>query len=151
MSPKELLTRLRIPFVEKGGRLSLRCPLHDDRTPSASFYLDSGRFYCFTENLSMDMVGFYARLREVSRKEAAETLGLEEKERPRLSSLLLEKTRRAAERSLEGKDWATKVQGWESLDRILWTYEREGKPNEWLFGEMRKWYGEGEEQLGELE
>jgi len=70
ISPRELLVRVGIPHMEKSNRLQLLCPFHDDTNPSAGFYLDTERFYCFTCDLSLSVEAFYARFHSLSIKQA---------------------------------------------------------------------------------
>jgi len=80
LTPAKLLGMVGIEHQEKSNRLQLLCPFHDDTNPSAGFYLDTERFYCFTCDLSLDLVGFYAKLKgilpSVARNELEKTTGV---------------------------------------------------------------------------
>ena len=61
----------------KGGRYWMtRCPLHDDKNPSMWLDLEAQRCGCFAgcADLSMDVIGLYARLNDLSNTEAIRVL-----------------------------------------------------------------------------
>jgi len=74
LSPETLLDLLGVEYVEKTNRLSMLCPWHDDTDPSSGFYLDTKRFFCFSCELTLNMVGFYARFKEVPYPDAEREL-----------------------------------------------------------------------------
>lgn len=59
---------LGVPIPERGVNAMLRCPLHEDRSPSFSIHLDEGVWHCFGCEESGTLNGLYRRLgEEVSR------------------------------------------------------------------------------------
>jgi len=74
LTPETLLAMLGIDYAEKTNRLSMLCPWHDDTDPSSGFYLDTQRFFCFSCELTLDMPGFYAKMKEVPRQDAQREL-----------------------------------------------------------------------------
>lgn len=62
MEPEDLFRILKIQYKEKGNRYELLCPLHDDHSPSAGFYKDTQRFYCYTCGLSLTKAQLYAKV-----------------------------------------------------------------------------------------
>jgi len=74
LAPESLLNLLGIDYAEKTNRLSMLCPWHDDTDPSSGFYLDTQRFFCFSCELTLDMPGFYAKMKEIPRQDAQREL-----------------------------------------------------------------------------
>lgn len=58
---REVFRKLGIQYKEKGNRLECHCRFHDDRTPSSGVYKDTGKFFCFTCNLSLTASQFYSK------------------------------------------------------------------------------------------
>jgi DNA primase len=130
LDPAKLLDLLGIDFVDKGSRLQLRCPLHDDKTPSAAFYPESGLFRCFAEELTLDALGFYARVKELTREQAErvfkERFGWEPEPPPVHDELgaqsglaKLEDALKAARPRLTRVEFA---QAGEKLDKLMWLH-----------------------------
>lgn len=67
------------PFRAAGrdGYEMVRCPLHDDRTPSMWVHIEHQRCGCFAgcTDKSLDVIGLYARLHDLSNAEAIRILG----------------------------------------------------------------------------
>jgi len=103
LSPRELLVRVGIPHQEKSNRLQLLCPFHDDTNPSAGFYLDTERFYCFTCDLSLDVIGFYAKFHGIPVRQARGQLvpGQLEESSPRRSMEWVQRKRSVIEQILK--------------------------------------------------
>ena len=71
-----------------GGWYSVRCPLHDDRRPSAGVNVDQQIFTCFQHcygSRPLDVIGLYAKMHGISNSEAirkmSEELGVRSEER----------------------------------------------------------------------
>lgn len=65
-----LLVNLKVHFSEKTNRLSVCCPFHDDRNPSAAVYLDTKLFHCFTCEITYPMVRFVMKVRNCGKERA---------------------------------------------------------------------------------
>lgn len=76
--PEQVLQRLGLPYQSRGNRLQTCCPFHDDRDPSAGFYLDTKLFHCYACELTLDVQGFYAKVKGISRAKAMADLGIED-------------------------------------------------------------------------
>lgn len=55
----------------------IHCPIHDDQTPSARYYHEQQKVYCFTCGASWDVVGLVAVKRGISRAAAVQALSEE--------------------------------------------------------------------------
>jgi len=73
-SPQECrqYARLRCPSLRNSGRAQISgvCPFHDDQTPSFSWNLDSGLWFCHSENIGGGLVAFEQKLFGVDAREA---------------------------------------------------------------------------------
>lgn len=58
---REVLDKLRVRYTEKGNRLEISCPFHQDNTPSSGVYKSTAKFYCFSCDLTLDAAQFYAK------------------------------------------------------------------------------------------
>ena len=72
--------------VERGGMI--RCPFHDDRSPSMKLYDD--HYYCFGCQVSGDVVDFTAKVFGITQSEAAKKLAADFGIIPRQTSILTE-------------------------------------------------------------
>lgn len=45
------------PVTPRGGWTPVKCPFHDDRSPSAAFSESEGRFHCFVCGIHEDAIG----------------------------------------------------------------------------------------------
>lgn len=59
----------------QGGRLSGRCPFHEDRAPSLVVYPETRSFYCFGCGAGGDVIDFVRRADDVGFREAIDRLG----------------------------------------------------------------------------
>ncbi len=126
MTPEKILTLVGVPYTDKVSRLEIHCPFHHDVNPSAGFYRDTGRFWCFTCELLLDVAGFYARLRGIPYREAKRALGLDTDEQDQkeqtqktvVASLDYERAR--GEGTLRSVTTERRVEAGEKLDKILW-------------------------------
>lgn len=144
--PKELLDKLGIRYREMSNRLLICCPFHGDRNPSSNFYHSTGLFHCFACGLTLDVVGFYAKFREMPRARAEfeliATYGGVPEERI-ADSLVLVRTRRraeellAAKRSLDRNQHAALA---EFMDKILYCYQRKLLTDEQFNRAVTGWY-----------
>lgn len=147
LTPERLLSDLGIPYAQRTNRLSLCCVFHHDKTPSASFYLDTQLYFCFGCEMVKTMVGFYAKYKELSKDRAEQELekiyGMvpEQREIDRYS---LTKERLKAEEVLKGKkDLGRKEHAslGELLDKIMFAYERGQLDSDRFFRALNNWYG----------
>lgn len=135
LNPKSLLEHLGIAYDDRPNRLRLCCPFHDDRNPSAGFYEDSEKFFCYTCSLSLDLVGFYAKHQGVSRSKAETELEKVFGDLPKLEiedrKERINRIRSRTDRVLDGlKKLGLRecVKREEALELVVWQYER-GKIN----------------------
>lgn len=151
ITPKMLLDQLGLDYIERPNRLSMRCPFHHDTHPSAAFYDSTQLFYCYACQIALDMVSFYARLKEVPRNEAAlevERLFGSVPERRQVDSVLLLRTRTRAEKLLgEHRELGILKHAslGELLDKIVYAFERGQVNEDQLDRAVRKWYSKVEE------
>jgi len=126
----DFLDQCGIDYVEKTGRLSILCPFHDDTDPSSGFYLDTELFHCFACSLTLPPDRFYARLREISLKEARKTtdrIWPENLQVVEVDKTELLRLRNRGEEVLEAKrdlGFEEHAKLAEDLDLILMSYER---------------------------
>lgn len=66
-----VLARYGIEAKGRGAERMIRCPFHDDRTPSCSANLDRKVFHCFACGAGGSILDFVARMESVSLVEAA--------------------------------------------------------------------------------
>ncbi|MPZ99101.1 MAG: hypothetical protein GEU80_07130 [Dehalococcoidia bacterium] len=59
----------------RGGRLTGRCPFHEDRDPSLVVYPDTRSFHCFGCGASGDVIDFVRRAEGIGFREAVDRLG----------------------------------------------------------------------------
>jgi len=152
LSPESLLDLLGVDYAEKTNRLSMLCPWHDDTDPSSGIYLDTERFFCFSCELTLDLVGFYARFKEVPRADAERELtkefgGLPEKRVVDRVAL--------ARRQAKGETQLLALRGavpmiqhaflGEQLDRALLFFERGHLSEEELDNVLLIWYNKVKE------
>ena len=132
LTPERLLEELGIPFLEKSNRLQMLCPWHEDTDPSSGFYLDSERWYCFSCELLLDTVAFYAKYMDVSRDEASRDLRkryLIPMKKTLVNKALIHRIRQDGERDLrtwraDGMNWLEHARKAEALDRLIWQMEQ---------------------------
>lgn len=79
MSDQELRIRrtldlLGIEYIEKTNRLAFKCCFHDDRDPSAGFYIDTGLAHCFSCGYTLDDKRFYAKFQGITEDQAEREL-----------------------------------------------------------------------------
>lgn len=153
MTPKALLDRLGLDYAEKSNRLQMVCPFHPDRNPSSGFYLDTEKFFCFACELSLDVVGFYAKYRETDRNTAARDLGVDPDPVVKFDRTKANYTRTKAERELKGRKGLPRITHsalGERLDRILWMYGEGDLNDDTLNEAMDRWYLDLETESGKL-
>jgi len=145
LTPEMLLDYLGIKYRVRSNRLSMCCVFHGDRNPSAGFYLDSNKFYCFTCRLSLTMLDFYAKYLGLSSAVAEEQL------REQFGFVLDHES--AAERAkmvafLRGRaevvwraigPWPDKARAWEEIEAILWHYGLGKQTPEQVGQDVRRW------------
>lgn len=73
-------------YVERGGMI--RCPFHDDRSPSMKLYDD--HYYCFGCQVSGDVIDFTAKVFCITQSEAAKKLAADFGIVPQQTSILTE-------------------------------------------------------------
>lgn len=154
LTPESLLNLLGVEYAEKTNRLSMLCPWHDDTDPSSGFYLDTQRFFCFSCELTLDLVGFYSKFKEVPRQDAQRELEKEFGDLPvarKVDWVYLARRRAACERVLRGAlDTVPRPQhGFlgEQLDRALLFFERGRLSGEELDNVLSIWYNKVEEAV----
>ena len=134
---EDVLLRLDLKYVDKGNRLEMLCPFHDDTRPSSGVYKDTQRFWCFSCNLLLNVAEFYA-------KYTGETLGKAEslieksygeipyQEQDESKKQEAEKLRKKLDQVLKGKREQLSEQDFAALyevrERILYF---------WVMGDMR--------------
>lgn len=146
---REVLTKLRIPFLEKGNRLELRCVFHDDRTPSSGVYKSSGRFFCYSCDLSLNAGQFLSRLTGEGEDKATKLLedkyGPLELPKDKQKQQRLNKERTKAEirlRDLRAKGISRTGYGKaaELFDRLVFLYEGEAMDTDQFNDYLTQWY-----------
>lgn len=146
---REVLQKLRMPFTEKGNRLELRCPFHDDRTPSSGVYKSTGRFFCFTCDLSLNAGGFLARATGEGEDKATKLLedkyGPLELPKDKQKQQRLNKERTKAEirlRDLRAKGISRTGYGKaaELFDRLVFLYQGEAMDADQFDDYLSQWY-----------
>jgi len=152
--PETLLNLLGVEYTEKTNRLSMLCPWHDDTDPSAGFYLDTQRFFCFSCELTLDMAGFYARFKEVPYHDALRELEKEFGDLPKVRKVdwvYMARRKAPCERVLRGAiDTVPRAQhGYlgEQLDRALLFFERGHLDKEELDNVLSIWYNKVQEAV----
>lgn len=143
MTPQELLDKLGIQYQSKTNRLQMKCFWHNDRNPSSGFYLDTQRFFCFSCEITLDMAGFYAKYREISRNEALRELGLEEQVDRGYDRVRLQRFNLIGERLLGERKWVGRLKHAalaEIKDKIEWAYERHLLNNLQFDLAIARWY-----------
>jgi len=146
---REVLQRLRLKFTEKGNRLELCCPFHDDRTPSSSVYKSTGKFYCFTCDLTLNAAQFQSRF--TGEGEDRTTTSLEEKYGPltrpfdkdrrlRITKELAKGNLRLMELKAQGICRVGFARASELLDRMISSYLNEALTEELLDNYLKMWY-----------
>jgi len=158
LSPETLLDLLGVDYLEKTNRLSMLCPWHDDTDPSSGFYLDTERFFCFSCELTLDLVGFYARFKEVPRQDAERELtkefgGIPEKRV--VDRVAMARRQAKAETQLKAARGAIprKQHAFlgEQLDRALLFFERGHLDKEELDKVLQIWYNKVKEACNGLD
>jgi len=152
LSPETLLALLGVDYNEKTNRLSMLCPWHDDTDPSSGFYLDTQRFFCFSCELTLDLVGFYAKFKEVPRADAERELTKEFGGIPAkrvVDRVALARRQAKAEAQLLALRGAASRKHHaflgEQLDRALLFFERGHLSEEELDKVLRIWYNKVKE------
>jgi hypothetical protein len=149
-----MLDVLGVDYTQKTNRLSIVCPFHPDTDPSSGFYLDTNRFFCFACELTLDVVGFYARFKEIRRDAAEAELEKLFGSIPMLQHvdrMLVGRLRAAAEEELKRrKDWPRQVHAafGERLDKIIWYYEKKAISDEQIEPAFNRWYSDLEGEDG---
>jgi len=154
LSPETLLNLLGVEYAEKTNRLSMLCPWHDDTDPSSGFYLDTQRFFCFSCELTLDLVGFYAKYKEVPRQDAQRELEKEFGDLPeqrQVDRVYLARRQAPCERVLRGAiDTVPRAQHaylGEQLDRALLYFERGHLDEKELDNVLSIWYNKVKEAV----
>ena len=154
LNPESLLTLLGVDYSEKTNRLSMLCPWHDDTDPSSGIYLDTQKFFCFSCEILLDLIGFYAKYKEIPRADAERELEKEfgilpkgwKVDRVALARRLAQGDHLLAD-TKSGLPLQQHAYLAEQLDRALMFFER-GRLDE---GELDKvleiWYNKVEEAL----
>jgi len=144
------MARLGLSYQEKSNRLQMLCPFHQDKNPSSGFYLDTSKFFCFSCELSLDIVGFYAKLRETTRNIAARDLGVDPDPVLKYDKAIVDLVRIRAERQLtKSMSLPRKLHSafGERLDKILHMYTDNQISSDDLDLFMIRWYKDVEEAL----
>jgi len=123
MTPAQLLVQLGLSYREKSNRLEMLCPFHDDTNPSAGFYLDTHKFFCYTCTLSLDMTGFYAKHKGITREEALRVV--QEKERKPLDRMALARAKSELDfkRIASGLNFGEHMKVAEWITLVMYGYE----------------------------
>lgn len=146
---REVLNSLKIGYMEKGNRLEMRCPFHDDRTPSSGVYKSSAKFYCFTCDLTLDAAQFLARATGEGEDKAIMLLedkfGVFTKPKDKVRGLRIVKELAKADtrlRELKGQGITRVGYGLASevLDRVIYLFEGEAMDSEELDNILELWY-----------
>lgn len=152
---EQVLADLKIEFFRHGTRLQMCCPFHDDRDPSAAFYLDSKLFHCYAEEITTDLVGFYAKVTEQDRRGALRDMekrygefGERQKRcnRHLLNTLWNRGEKRLKELKDLGAESHAKVA--ELLDLVMVSYERGKIDEEELDRLFKMWYNKAQALKG---
>lgn len=146
LTPKQLLDKLGLSYREMTNRLLLICPFHPDRNPSSNFYHSTGLFFCFSCELTLDIVSFYAKIKQMNRSRAEfellQTYGGTAEER-RSDPVDIARTSHWAEdllRSKHGKvnrEYHAMMR--EQLDKILYVYGKKLITDQQFGAAVRKW------------
>ena len=152
LTPETLLDLLGVNYAEKTNRLSMLCPWHDDTDPSAGFYLDTQRFFCFSCELTLNMVGFYARFKEIpypdSERELEKEFGIIPAGRVVDRVALARRQAKSETRLLAARGAIGREQHaylGEQLDRALLFFERGRLNEEELDKVLEIWYNKVKE------
>lgn len=144
---RKVLDMVGIEFYERPNRFAMCCPFHDDRDPSSGFYLDTGLFHCFADDITVDVVGFYARFKEIPISEAERELSLafgEPPQRIRVDPIELARARARGESTLKEVSSLLPMRDHaylgEQLDRTLLFFERGYLDKEKLDKCLEIWY-----------
>lgn len=148
ITPAGLLNSLGIGYSERTNRLAICCPFHHDTDPSSGFYLDTQLFHCFACELTLDMIGFYQRVKEIeTRREAQrEFEGAFGGSTKRLRGDIVREARerRVGEERLVELRSVLNMESHaflgESLDRILMEYSRGHLSGQKLDIQLNLWY-----------
>lgn len=145
---QQLLDDQGLKYRDKGSRLEMLCPFHDDHSPSAAVYKDTQKFWCFTCELLLSIDQFYAKLAGESDTRSTQIV------EQRYGAILPDKTKErkvetrkmriGAERMLRntrgGLDVVAHGRLGEQLDRIMWFYEQGLSDKEQRDSWMKLWF-----------
>jgi hypothetical protein len=152
IAPEQILKLLGIEYFPKASRLAFCCPIHDDRDPSAGFYLTTSLAHCFSCDYTLPPHLFYAKVKNVndgvpwkdSLRDLEKIFGVElQEESGRGDRHTITKLRNQAEavlrtaRHLPRQDHAAMA---ETFDRTLLAYERGGIDKLKLDTALEIWY-----------
>lgn len=153
LTPGVILDLLGVDYIERPNRLAFCCPHHHDTDPSAGFYLDTELAHCFSCDYTLDVVGFYAKYKDLDRSRAERDLEKEFGTLPKrrfIDYMSLARARAKAERRLEKlrpKGLKIHAQYGELLDKVLLAYER-GQIEKLKFDKALKiWYNKVDQEI----
>lgn len=144
--PQQMLGDLGIEYTEKINRLAMQCPFHDDRNPSSAFYTDTKLFHCFSCQLTLTMVGFYGKYKELTKAQAEAELikaygGVPEREEvDRYASSMARLLAEDKLRGRRGSDQRMHAAVGEALDFVMWAFDRGHLTNDQLNRALIFWY-----------
>lgn len=153
---RDVLQRLRMQYREKGNRLELLCPFHDDHTPSSGVYKSTGRFFCFTCDLTLNAGQFLARATGEGEDKAIKLLedkfGPLEPTKDKDKQALINKEKTKAELRL--KDLRSKGisrtgygKAAELFDRLVFLFEGEAMDTDQFKAYLSQWYNTETDEL----
>lgn len=150
MTVKDLLDKLGVEYREKANRYECLCPFHADSNPSSGFYKDTSLFHCYACPITVDMVGFYQKVRGIGYAQALydmEKMGFKVAEKdPQdcLSELTAGVQRIKAEKALalaKGRlDYKRHARFGETLDILFLRAEKGRLKEERFFELLMQWY-----------
>ena len=153
-TPEEVLKLLGIDSSERTGRLMIHCPFHHDTDPSAGIYTDTQLFHCFACELTLDMVRFYAKAREITRHEAEDELerALGHSPRRRIGSptdraKASSKMERRLRQVITTLPMERHAYYGELADKIIMAHQRGQIGDETLDKAVRGWYTKVDEEM----
>lgn len=139
-SPQEVLNALGIEYKERTNRLLLCCPFHHDTNPSSGFYLNTKLFHCFACEVSLDTVGFYAKVRGWTRVRTEQEIGERAPDPTDKNSIAV--ARAASESILAGLKTLSRIdhaQWADKFEKIVWAYQKAMITKSQFVAAFEKW------------
>jgi len=136
LDPEDVLLRLGIDYQDKNNRLAIHCPFHHDTNPSSGIYEDTKLFHCFACELTLDLIGFYAKVKEIDRKQAMKEL---------LDGIDPDPGLKPDRMLIDGVDLQSHAALAEMSDKVILFYQRGRIDAEKLEHSMSRWYTKVEE------